>query len=175
MNSSKLRGRLSNAHGSRNPCSTSVSFRERRPRTDRALGYRDVGLVDHDEVVLREVVEQRVGTLPRLSTVEVRACSSRCRRKSPFVRASRGRARCASEVAGLRAACPRTGTSRVASAVRLRYRDRRAVGSRCSWRSATRRRGELLHLAATLLGHRLKNETSSMTFSKNETRIASLL
>jgi hypothetical protein len=35
------------------------------------LGHRDVGLVDDDDEVLREVVEQREGPLPRLAPVKV--------------------------------------------------------------------------------------------------------
>ena len=73
-NSSKRSGRLSTAEGSRNPCSTSTSLRERSPSycpwswgTATWLSSMTVS------VVLREEVEERVGGLPRRAAVEVAA------------------------------------------------------------------------------------------------------
>ena len=71
MNSSKRNGRLSSAEGRRNPCSTSVSLRERSPSyCPWSCGTGDVRLVDHHEVVVGEVVEERVGHLARAAAVE---------------------------------------------------------------------------------------------------------
>jgi hypothetical protein len=65
-------GRLSSAEGSRKPYWTSVSLRERSPSYMPAdLRDGDVGLVDHHQEVLREVVEEIVGTLARLPPREV--------------------------------------------------------------------------------------------------------
>ena len=64
MNSSNWSGRLSSADGSRNPYSTSVSFRARSPLYMPPIcGKRHVRLVHHHQKLGREVVDEAGGPL----------------------------------------------------------------------------------------------------------------
>ena len=120
------------------------------------LGHRDVGLVDHDEVVLGEVVEQRVGTLAGLAAVEVRAVVLDASTEPGLLEHLE-------VVFGARAQTLRLEQFALGLELRqLRLEfvldaptgalQRRRTGG------VVRRReeGELLHLAARLLGHRIE-------------------
>ncbi len=121
MNSSKRSGRLSIADGSRNPCSTSVSLRERSP----SYWPWSCGTVTCDsstthEEVVGEVVEERVGHLARARARRGGASSSRCRSTPRSRASSRGRRWCASAAAAPRAACRAARTTRAARRARPR-------------------------------------------------------
>ena len=70
--SSKVSGRLSRADGSRKPWSTSMSLRLRSPAYwPCSCGHGDVALVDHQQVVVGEVVEQGERRLAVVAAVDV--------------------------------------------------------------------------------------------------------
>ena len=122
MNSSKRSGRLSIADGRRKPCSTSVSLRERSP----SYWPCSCGTVTCDsstthEVVVGEVVEQRVRHLARRRARRGGASSSRCPSTRRPRAASRGRRWCACGAAAPRAACraPRTTPAARASSASM--------------------------------------------------------
>jgi hypothetical protein len=139
------------------------------------LGHGHVGLVDHHEKVLGEVVEQREGPLAPAATVEVgrvvldaRAdpvCSSISRSCSVRERKALGL-----EQLALGLEERQLLLELVLDAATGPLQGRGAGGV---VRGGKER--ELLDLAAALLVTGLKNEISSTTSSKNETRTASLL
>ena len=112
MNSSNRNGRLSIADGSRKPCSTSVSLRERSPSNwPCSCGIATCDSSSDAQPVVGEVVEQRVGRLVPLRGRRGASSSSRRPRSSRPRAASRGRRWCACAAAALRAACPAPSSS----------------------------------------------------------------
>ena len=123
------------------------------------LRHRDVRLVEHDEVVVGEVVEQRVRHLARRAAVEVArvVLDARARRRPRA--ASRGRTWCACAGAAPRAACScsSSSASRSASSASMPSIAVRIRGSR---RDVVRRREqhEPVELLDDLAGERVDRD-----------------
>ena len=115
MNSSNRSGRLSIADGSRNPCSTSVSLRDRSPSYwPWSCGTVCVRLVDAPRGSRRGSSRAACTASGRRRGRRGGASSSRCRSTRRSRASSRGRRWCACAAAAPRAACRAPRTTRAA-------------------------------------------------------------
>ncbi len=121
MNSSNRSGRLSIADGSRKPCSTSVSLRDRSPSYwPCSCGTVDVRLVEHARGSRRGSSRAACTAAGPAPGRRGAASSSRCPSTSRPRAASRGRRWCACAAAAPRAACPAARAQRAAPSARPR-------------------------------------------------------